>query len=197
MTSEQVLELRTEFSTSLERLCALVENRSAWSDAIAGCREALVMLTDAADKLKAIHEGTQQLESDLAAARAENATWGKNHSELSVVERILRAQCESGKTELKQAKAEAERFRKKHSTASTAEKELRAELDQYREALEQRSTELAVEVERSKERRATWSQVEQELRAELERQRASLEQRGAALANARSLSQRLVSEISV
>jgi hypothetical protein len=196
MISEDVLELRTDFAGSLERLCVLVENRNAWSDAIAGCREALVMLTDAAEKLKAIHEGAQQLESDLTAARAESATLGKNHAELAGVERILRAECESSKTELKQAKADAERLRKKHSTASTAEKELRAELDQHRVALEQRSIELAAEVERSKEQRATWSRVEQELRAELERNHAAFERRSAAVANAKQLAQRLVSETS-
>jgi chromosome segregation ATPase len=143
MISEAVHELRMEFAASLERLATLVENRSAWSDAIAGCQEALVMITDATAKLKAVHESTLQLESDLATARAENATLSRNYAELERVERDLRGELWRNQGELKQLQAEAEDLRKKHAASFAAERELRTEVEQHRAALEQRSAAVA------------------------------------------------------
>lgn len=142
-TSEQVRELGTAFAASIERLCALIDNRSAWSDAIAGCREALMMITNGTEKLKAIHYDAQQIETDLATSRAENAILGRNYAELEKVERELRPECDAAKAELRRIKAEAETLRGKYTAVVAAERALRAELEQYRAAFEQRSAAVA------------------------------------------------------
>jgi hypothetical protein len=118
--SEDVLELRVAFADSLERLAVLVENRSAWADGIEGCREALVMMTEAADKLKAIGDAAGQLEFELVGARAESETWSKNHAELCVVERQLRAECEQSRAELKRLKAETRSWAKRLTSETAA-----------------------------------------------------------------------------
>jgi chromosome segregation ATPase len=127
---EQLLELSGDVSESLKRLQGLIDNRSAWSDGISGCREALAMLTDAATKLTAIREHATQLESDLAITRAANATWSKNHAELSTVEQDLRAEIASRRAELSS-------LREKGWCPSEVEQELRETCEQQRLAISQ------------------------------------------------------------
>jgi hypothetical protein len=194
--SEQVFELRKEFAASLERLASLVENRSAWSDGISGCREALVTVTEATAELTALEDGAKQLESDLATARAENETLSRNHADLRLVETQLRSERESSRVEMKGLRAETERLRKKNVDAAATEQDLRAELAQQTVALEQLIIDRTADDLRFKEQQGAWLIVEQQLRAELERYRATFIKDSAALANTRSLAQQLIRETS-
>lgn len=178
--SEQTIELSAEFASLLERLQALVDNRSAWQDGIEGCRAALAMLNGAAEKLKAVNEAALLLEADLETSRAECKTWGANHAELSAIERQLRSECERSRGEL------------------GALTETRAERDGLRAAGEQQASKiesLKAELARSKKERSAFLTAQQDLRAECERLRATLEQHEATIASAQVLAKQLLNGV--
>jgi chromosome segregation ATPase len=127
--SEQVIALNAELLETLGTLNALIDNRSAWADAIEGCREGVALLSGAQTQLRAITESARRVESDLTSARAELERWSKMHADLSAVERDLRAECE--------------RHRRTHADLSAVERELRADCEKKGAALEKQATSLA------------------------------------------------------
>lgn len=80
-------------------------------------------------------------------------------------------------SELTSARAELERWSKMHTDLSAVERDLRAENDRYRKT------------------HSDLSAVERDLRADCEKKRATLDKQAISLANARSLAQELVREI--
>lgn len=103
--SEQLSELAKEVGDSLVKLNMLIENRGAWVDGIEGCREGAALLKHAHERLQSINETAHHLESTLISARAELERWSKMHTELSTVERELRAECDQRRVALEQKDA--------------------------------------------------------------------------------------------
>lgn len=127
--SDQVVELNAELLETLGHLNALIDNRSAWADAIEGCREAVTLLRSLQGRLHAVLEGTQKVESDLASSREETSQLNKMHGELSVVERNLRA--------------DNERLRKTHADILVTAQEQSEEHEKKRAVLAKQVASLA------------------------------------------------------
>jgi len=127
--SDQLIDLNAEVKELLAKFKTLIENRSAWADGVEGCREGVVLLGGAQNRLQVIVEATRKVESDLASARSELERWSKMHAELATVERDLRAECD--------------RYREAHANLEKVERALRADCDKKRAALEKQTTSLA------------------------------------------------------
>lgn len=126
--SEQLADFDKEITSTLSHLNALIENRNAWADGIEGCREAAVLLKSMQNRLRVTFETANKVEGSLASATAEISQWEKMYSELTLVEKDLRA--------------ERDRLRESASRQAIVENELRTEFEKRQATLDKQASSL-------------------------------------------------------